>query len=58
MNVVTRLTRAFDLTALSAVFLWATSTASSQAAGYWTCSDGTWIAVGNPQHAAPLKSCG
>jgi hypothetical protein len=58
MNVVRRLTRALGLSVLLALLLWAGSTASSQAAGYWTCSGGTWIAAGNPQHAKPLKSCG
>ena len=58
MTVVTRLTRALGLTILLAVLLWTAGTAPSQAAGYWTCSDGVWTAVGIPQHAAPLKSCG
>ena len=57
MNVV-RLIRALGLSVLLALLLWAGSTAVSQAAGYWTCSGGAWIAVGNPQHPAPLKSCG
>jgi hypothetical protein len=46
------------LTVLLTVFLWAASTAVSQAAGHWTCSGSTWIAVGSPQHLTPLKSCG
>src|SRR5450759_300724 len=58
MNVVRRLTRALGLSVLLAMFLWAVSTASSQAAGHWTCNGGTWIAVGSPQHPTPLKSCG
>jgi hypothetical protein len=58
MNVVRRLTRALGLSVLLAVFVWTGSTASSQAAGYWTCTGGAWSAVGNPQHATPLKSCG
>lgn len=58
MTIVRRLTRAAGLSVLLAVFLWTGSTASSPAAGYWTCTGGTWIAVGNPQHATPLKSCG
>jgi hypothetical protein len=51
MSVLTRSARAFGLTVLSTVFLWAAGTASSQAAGYWACSGGAWIAVGNPQHS-------
>jgi hypothetical protein len=58
MNVVRRLTHALGLSVLLAVFLWTGSTASSQTAGYWTCTGGAWIAVGNPQHPKPLKSCG
>ena len=58
MNVIRRFPRTLGLSLLSAVLLWTGSTASSQAAGYWTCTGGTWIAVGKPQHATPLKSCG
>ena len=25
---------------------------------YWSCSGGKWIAVGNPHHAMPSKTCG
>lgn len=28
------------------------------AAGYWTCSNGAWVAVEAPQHPKPVKSCG
>jgi len=58
MTIVRRLTRALGLSVLLAVLLWTGSMAASQAAGYWTCSGGAWIAAGNPQHATPLKSCG
>ncbi|CAG0995744.1 MAG: hypothetical protein F9K19_15065 [Rhizobiaceae bacterium] len=26
--------------------------------GYWSCRGGAWIAVGEPQTAAPIKVCG
>jgi hypothetical protein len=58
MNVVRRLARTLASGILLAVFLWAGSIAPSHAAGYWICRDGAWTAVGNPQHATPLKSCG
>jgi hypothetical protein len=58
MTIVPRLMRALGSSVLLALLLWAGSTASSRAAGYWTCRGGAWIAVGSPQHAKPLKSCG
>ena len=58
MTIVRRLNHAPGVCVLLAVLLWTGSMAASQAAGYWTCSGGAWIAVGSPQHAAPLKSCG
>jgi hypothetical protein len=27
-------------------------------AGFWTCSDGAWVAVGRPSYPAPVKACG
>ena len=58
MKVVRRFNLAPGMSVLLATLLWTGSMAASQAAGYWTCSGGAWIAAGNPQHAAPLKSCG
>jgi len=58
MEVVRRFNLAPGVCVLLAALLWTASTVVSQAAGYWTCSGGAWTAVGNPQHAAPLKSCG
>jgi len=58
MHVVRRFIRVLGLSILLAVFLWTGSMASSQAAGHWTCTGSAWVAVGNPQHATPLKSCG
>jgi hypothetical protein len=58
MNVVKRLSHGSSLTALVAIFLWAASASLVAAAGYWTCSDGKWITVGDPQYAMPIKSCG
>jgi hypothetical protein len=58
MNVVRRLNHAPGVSVLLAVLLWIGSMVASQAAGYWTCSAGAWTAVGSPQHATPLKSCG
>src|ERR1019366_5396106 len=70
MNVVRRLTRALGLSVLLAVFVWTGSTASSQAAGYWTCTGGAWsgwqsttrnttkimrITFGNTAHTARVR---
>lgn len=41
-----------------AVLLWVTNPSAAQSPGYWTCSDGKWIGVGQPQHVPPLKICG
>lgn len=30
----------------------------ADAAGYWTCSQGRWVAVGHVAHPRPLKACG
>jgi hypothetical protein len=57
MNVVRRLNRAPALSVLLAIFLWTGCTSFTQAAGYWTCTGGAWVAIGNPQHTLPLKSC-
>jgi len=40
------------------MLLWAGSASFAQAAGYWTCSGDTWLAVSDPQHAMPSKLCG
>lgn len=58
MTIVRRLNHAPGISVLLAALLWTASMAASQAAGYWTCSGGAWIAAGSPQHATPLKSCG
>lgn len=26
--------------------------------GYWTCSKGSWVAIGHPVHPRPVKLCG
>lgn len=44
--------------AITAFLLLATACAPAFAAGYWTCSDGVWVAVGEPRHLKPLKACG
>jgi len=41
-----------------AVSLWAAGATATHAAGYWTCADGKWVAVGDPGHAMPVKTCG
>jgi hypothetical protein len=56
MNVVKRHTLGPSL--LFAILLWAGGASSGHAAGYWTCADDKWVAVGDPQHAMPSKSCG
>lgn len=58
MNVVKRPSHGSSLSILIAMFVWAASTSLASAAGYWTCSDGKWIAIGNPEYAMPIKSCG
>jgi hypothetical protein len=40
------------------LFGWAGAPSLTHAAGYWTCSDGDWVAIGHPDHARPSKSCG
>lgn len=30
----------------------------ADAAGHWACANGTWAAVGSPQHPMPVKACG
>jgi hypothetical protein len=49
---------ALGLRILFAMFLWFGSASAGNAAGYWSCSGDKWIAVGDPQHAMPTKSCG
>jgi len=58
MNVVKRSDYARGLSVVLAMLLWAGSTSFTHAAGYWTCSGDKWVAVGDPQHAIPIKSCG
>src|SRR5512143_479135 len=57
-NVVMRPSRRTGLSVLLAVVVWFVSAPLASAAGYWTCSDGKWLAVGQPQHDVPIKSCG
>jgi hypothetical protein len=40
-----------------ALSLWLNGVTCAEAAGYWTCSGNTWVAVGEPQHPAPTKPC-
>jgi hypothetical protein len=58
MNVLKRSDYARGLSVVLAMLLWAGSTSFTHAAGYWTCSGDKWLAVGDPQHAMPIKSCG
>jgi hypothetical protein len=58
MAVMKRWHRAADRSVLLALLLWIGPTSFAYADGYWTCSGGKWIAVGQPQHAVPLKVCG
>jgi len=58
LQAVRPLARALVLSALLAAVVWLGGTAVSRAAGYWTCTGGTWVTIGNPGHAMPLKSCG
>jgi hypothetical protein len=58
MNLVKRPDRAPSLSVLLAMFLWLGATSFAHAAGYWACADGKWVAVGDPGHAMPSKSCG
>lgn len=58
MNVPKQKNHRSKLCVLLAVFLWAGGTSFSHAAGYWSCSGGAWVAVGQPQYAMPLKKCG
>ena len=58
MNVVKRADWTLVLGFLLAACLCAGNTSFAHAAGYWSCSGGKWIAVGNPQHAMPKKICG
>ena len=58
MTVVKRRDRAPGLSVLLAVLLWTGATSVTHATGYWTCSGDKWIAVGEPGHAMPSKSCG
>jgi hypothetical protein len=30
----------------------------AEAAGYWSCADGQWTAIGSPRHPKPVKTCG
>jgi len=53
-----RLNHAFAVRLLLPILLWAASASLASAAGYWTCSDGKWTAVGAPDYAMPLKACG
>lgn len=46
------------LALILAMLVWAGSTSFVRAAGYWTCSGGGWLAVGDPQHTMPQKLCG
>jgi hypothetical protein len=57
-RVMNRVDRAFALAVMIAVCLLAGSPSLAGAAGYWSCSGGKWIAVGNPHHAMPSKTCG
>ncbi len=45
-------------TALAVLLLALGGTSLARAEGYWTCSGDKWIAVGQPEHPVPLKSCG
>jgi hypothetical protein len=58
MKVVNRRDRAFVRGVLLAACLCAGAASFAHAAGYWTCSDDKWTAVGDPQHARPSKACG
>lgn len=40
------------------MFLLLGATSASHAAGYWTCADGKWVAVGGPSYVMPSKLCG
>jgi hypothetical protein len=50
--------RAPGLSVLLALALWAAGATVAHAAGYWSCADGKWVAVGDPAHAMPVKVCG
>jgi hypothetical protein len=58
VSVVKRPSHRSSRSILAAIFLWTASTSLASAAGYWTCSDGKWIAVGQPEYTMPTKSCG
>jgi hypothetical protein len=58
MIVVKRPDHAPSLSVLLAIFLWVGSTSFTHADGYWTCSGDKWVAVGDPEYAMPIKSCG
>jgi hypothetical protein len=58
MNVARQPNHAPGLSVLLVMALWAGSASFAHAAGYWTCSGGSWIAVGHPEYAMPIKSCG
>lgn len=49
--------RGIHLGVALASLLWLDGMSRAEAAGYWTCSGNTWVAVGEPQHPAPTKSC-
>jgi hypothetical protein len=57
MNVVERPDHPFGAIVLAILF-WAFSASFAHAEGYWACAAGGWVAIGDPQHAMPLKSCG
>ena len=41
-----------------ALLVWAGGVSQVQAADYWTCEGGKWVAVGKPHYPMPLKVCG
>jgi hypothetical protein len=58
MNVLKRPNHTLGFNVLLAILLWGASPSLVHAAGYWTCSGDKWVAIGDPQHAMPSKSCG
>jgi hypothetical protein len=58
VNVLKRQDHTLGPSVLLAILLWVASTSFGNAAGYWACSGDKWVAMGEPQHAMPLKSCG
>jgi len=58
MKTVSLFSRAVCLGGMLTLVFFLASAGASHAAGYWTCSGGDWITVGQPTYAKPIKVCG